>query len=158
MKKSIAVDVLLFGLILSACSSFRQATPAAFPTLTLTAGPAPISTPVPINTPLPPTVTLEPAAGVAPEGHPASEWKGIPIMPDAITGEGDDESYVFTVKATPEQIEGYYQLELGKLGWRSLSKGNSDSSLMLIFTNNDSATLTVSIITKGDEALVLLVK
>jgi len=79
-------------------------------------------------------------------------------MPDAIAGEGDGESYVFTIKATPQQVQEYYQLELGKLGWQPFATGNGDSSLMLMFTNNASATLTVSIIAKGDEVLVLLVK
>jgi hypothetical protein len=79
-------------------------------------------------------------------------------MPEAIAGEGDEESYVFTIKATPQQVQEYYQLELGKLGWQPFSTDNGDSSLMLMFTNNASATLTISIIAKGDQVLVLLVK
>jgi len=77
-------------------------------------------------------------------------------MPGAITGEGDQDGYVFTIKATPQQIQDYYQLELGKLGWQPMATGDGNSSTMLIFTKNGSTTLSVSIITKGDEALVLL--
>jgi hypothetical protein len=83
---------------------------------------------------------------------------GTPIMPVAIAGEGDEEGHVFTIRATPQQVHDYYRLELGKLGWQSVAQGDGDSSTMLIFVTNTSATLTVSIIAKHDEALVLLVK
>ncbi|HLO33951.1 MAG TPA: hypothetical protein VK249_32690 [Anaerolineales bacterium] len=158
MKKPVAVSLLWLVLTLSACSSFAQSTPTAIPRLTLPAIPTLTPTPVPTDAPLPPTATPEVGSSLAPEGVPASEWRGIPIMPGAIAGEGDDESYVFTVKATSTQIQDYYQVELGKLGWRSLATGNGDSSVMLMFMNKASATLSVNIITKGDEALVLLVK
>ena len=154
MKKPIAASLFLLILFLTACSNFIQTTPNIVPTLTLTIVPMLR----PTNTSQPPTKTPDAVAALIPEGQPASEWNGIPIMPDAIAGEGDGESYVFTIKATPQQVQEYYQLELGKLGWQPFATGNGDSSLMLMFTNNASATLTVSIIAKGDEVLVLLVK
>lgn len=79
-------------------------------------------------------------------------------MPDAVAGEGDEEGYVFTIKATPQQVQEYYELELGKLGWQPFPQEDGEVSLMLIFMNEDSTTLTVSVIAKGDEVLVLLVK
>jgi hypothetical protein len=80
-------------------------------------------------------------------------------MPGALAGEGDEEGYVFTIKATPRQVQEYYDLELGKLGWHALAAGaGAKSSLLLIFTNDASETLNISIIAKGDECLVLLVK
>jgi len=147
VKKSIAVSLLLLSL--AACSRFAPPTPTVVPTLTFTAIPALTATLAPTNTPLPSTAT--------PVGQPASEWNGIPVMPGAITGEGDGESYVFTIKATPQQIQDYYQLELGKLGWQPFAQEGGDSS-MLTFMNDASETLTVNIIAKGDEALVLLMK
>jgi len=146
LKKPAAVSLILLAFTLAACSSFAQPTPTAVPTLTFTVVP----TLTPTNTPLPPTAT--------PEGQSASEWNGIPIMPDAIAGDGDEESYVFTIKATLQQIQEFYQLELGKLGWQLFAQEDGDSSLMLIFMNDASETLTVSIIVKGDQALVLLAK
>jgi hypothetical protein len=77
-------------------------------------------------------------------------------MPGAIAGEGDEEGYVFIIRATPQQVQDYYQLELGKLGWQSIAQGDGESSTMLIFMNNTSTTLTVSIIAKGEKVLVLL--
>ena len=154
MKKLIAASLLVLMLVLTACSNFIQPNPTVIPTLTFTVVP----TLAPTNTIVSSTKTPDAVSALIPEGQPASEWNGIPIMPDAIAGEGDDESYVFTVKATPQQVQEYYQLELGKLGWQPFATGDGDSSLMLMFMNNASATLTVSIIAKGDEVLVLLVK
>ena len=142
MKKPIVASLLLFMLVLNACSIFAKTNPIAIPTLTFTALP----TLSPTSTPLPSMLTPD----------AVSEWNGIPIMPDAIAGDGDAESYVFTVKATSQQVQDYYQAELGKLGWQLLATGEGEASLS--FVNNASETLTVSIITKGDEVLVLLVK
>jgi hypothetical protein len=154
VKKIIVASLSLLILVLAACSSFRQPSPIAVPTITLTILP----TLAPTITFLSPTETPDAVSSLIPEGQPASEWNGIPIMPEAIAGEGDEESYVFTIKATPQQVQEYYQLELGKLGWQPFATGDGNSSLMLMFTNNASATLTISIIAKGDQVLVLLVK
>lgn len=149
MKKPIVASLLLLILVLAACSIPIQPDPTAMPLLTFTV----VVTLAPANTSLQLPRTVDTDAG-----KPASDWNGIPIMPDAIAGEGDEESYVFTVKATPQQVQEYYQLELGKLGWQPSTNGDGDSSSMLMFTNNDSATLTVSMIAKGDEVLVVLSK
>jgi hypothetical protein len=156
VKKNIAAGFLL--LTLAACSNFLQPTPTPSPTQTPTAIPTLTATVPPTETSGPPTATENVVATLAPEGEPASEWNGIPIMPGVITGEGDEEGYVFTITATSQQIQEYYELELGKLGWQSLAEGDGSSSSILIFTNEASETLSVSIITKGDDALVLLVK
>jgi hypothetical protein len=154
VKKPITAILFLLVLILTACSSFTQPTSTAVPILTFTVIPTLAAT----NTSLQPTGTTDAVSTLVPEGQPASEWNGIPIMPDVIAGEGDEESYVFTIKATPQEVQDYYQAELGKLGWQPFATGDGDSSLMLMFMNNASETLTVNIIAKGDEVLVLLVK
>ena len=156
MQRLFVAILSLFALTLSACSTVEQPNPTLVPTaapivlptltLTITLG----------NTPLLPTSTPDAVTGLNPEGQPTSEWKGIPIMPGAIAGSGDADGYVFTIKATSQQIQDYYQLELGKLGWQLMTKGDGNSSTMLSFTNNASAMLSISILTKGDEALVLL--
>ena len=158
VKKLIAAAFLLaFSLI--ACSGLAQPTPTPVPTLTFTPSPTLTATLAPTNTPLPPTETQDAVSALAPEGEPASEWQGIPIMPGAIAGDGDEESYVFTIRATAQDVQEYYERELGKLGWQPFAQAEGkDSSLMLIFTNDASETLSISIIAKGDECLVLLVK
>ena len=142
MKKLITASLL--ALTFGACSNAIESTPAvtAIPTLVVTVAPTPSS--------LPPTTTHEVPS--------AAEWNGIPIMPGASAGEGDEEGYVFTIKATPQQVQEYYQLELEKRGWQSVSQDTSASSLILIFMDSASATLTINILSKGDEVLVLLAK
>ncbi len=156
MKKS-SVSIL-FLLILAACSAPAQPTATPAPLLITTPLATQPATLAPTGTSLPSAETPDALSSLAPEGTPASEWSGIPIMPEAIAGEGDPESYVFTVKATPQQVQDYYDSELGKLGWQSLGQGPEGNSLVLVFTDTNSATLTISILTKGDQTLVLLVK
>jgi len=148
VKRFIVVCLFLLVLILTACSSLAQPTATPIPTPTLTVAPTRTATSTPTSTPLPPTET--PAV--------ASEWEGIPIMPGAVAGDGDEEGYVFTIQATPQQIQEYYELELGKLGWAASVQGAGNDSLILTFTKDASVMITVSIIAKGGEALVLLVK
>ncbi len=146
MKKTIAVPLMSFALALSACSHPAQPTLAPAPPLTAT--PAPAFTQVPTNGPLSSTET--PTA--------SSEWHGFPIMPGAAAGDGDEESYVFTIQATARQVQEYYKTELGKQGWQSLVQGEGSNALTLVFTKDGSAALTVRIMAKGDQSLVLLAK
>ncbi|HEU4745735.1 MAG TPA: hypothetical protein VFS61_10885 [Anaerolineales bacterium] len=142
MKTLIAAHLLLLTLV--ACSGPAQRTPAVPEVSTQIA-----------------TVTLAPSPASpsqTPAGQPAAAWNGIPIMPGAIAGEGDEEGYVFTLKATSQQVQEYYQLELGKLGWQLFAQENSDGSLLLSYMDSNAATLTVSILSKDEEVLVLLVK
>lgn len=142
MKKVIAAHLLLLTLI--ACSGTAQSIPTVTEVPTQNA-----------------TVTVAPSAlphSQTPASQPIAEWNGIPIMPGARAGAGDEEGYVFTIQATPQQVQEYYQLELAKLGWQPSAQENSNSSLILSFLDSASATLTVSILSKGDEVLVLLVK
>jgi hypothetical protein len=131
VKKIIVAS--LISLILVACSNIVQLTPSATP--------MPLAAVTPTLSPLPSSETSE--------GQPASNWNGIPIMPGAIAGEGDEEGYVFTIKATPIQVKEYYQLELGKLGWQPFAQEDGDLSMTLIFMDGASATLTVSILSGG---------
>jgi len=141
----IVASLPLLIIVLAACN-FPRRSPAATPIL------------APTNTLMPTTQTPNVVSSLVPESQLASEWDGIPIMPGALTGDGDEESYVFTIEATPLQVQEYYQRELTKLGWQPAGTDNQASSLMLTFTNNASATLTIGIIAKGDQVLVLLMK
>lgn len=155
MKQVITTSLLL--LMLSACSEFIQPSSTPIPTFTLTVAPILSPTSIPTLTAVYPSETPDVVSELVPKGQPASEWKGIPIMPGAIAGAGDEEGYVFTVRATPQQVQDYYQLELAKLGWQLNAQGDGTSSRVLIFMNSASTTLTISIIAKGEDVLVLLV-
>ena len=142
MKKVIAAHLIL--LLLSACSGKIQLTPAVTEVSTE------IATVTQVPSPLPTSHT--------PESQPTQVWKGIPVMPGATAGEGDEEGYVFTIKATSQQVQDYYRVELARLGWQSSDQATGNSSVILRFTDSATATLTVSILAKGDEVLMLSVK
>ena len=75
-----------------------------------------------------------------------------------MTGEGDAEGYVFTIQATSQQVQAYYEEELGKLGWQAVGRTDEESSVTLAFVNSAAELLSITIIAREDQALVLLVK
>ena len=115
MKTLIAAHLLLLTLV--ACSGPAQRTPAVPEVSTQIA-----------------TVTLAPSPASpsqTPAGQPAAAWNGIPIMPGAIAGEGDEEGYVFTLKATSQQVQEYYQQGLRLLQAVPLEQAARECSCML---------------------------
>lgn len=148
MKKSI-IAILLLALSVIACSGLVQPTPASVSTEAL----------APTMSPSRATEVQDALSALNPEGEPASDWQGIPVMPGALAGQEVEDGYSFTTRATAQDVQQYYEAELGKLGWELFAQTEGkNSSQMLIFTNGDSGTLSVSIIVKDDELLVLLVK
>ena len=154
-------SLILFSLNVAACSALALV-PTPTPTQTATLIPTntftPTPTATPTNTPQPPTETSDPISALLPTGLPEEEWKGIPIMPGAINGGEDKDSYRFTIKATVEEVQAYYQKELAKLGWNLMATGAGDTgSVMLIFNNGVPPLMPISIFTQGDLTLVLIV-
>lgn len=152
----LTVFVCLF--VLSACV---QAAPE--PTQTVT--PVPVSTHTPVSQPtatLPPTVTPEPTLTQQfffpePVGEPAANWEGIPVMPEAIAGNGDQESYLYSVFATSQEVKDFYCRMLSNDGWGLLGEGQSDvgESVMIIFSK-DTNILTISILPAREDGKVLV--
>jgi hypothetical protein len=152
VKKFIAAGLFLLGL--SACSIPPPAAVTSAPTLAreLT------STAVPTGISSSPTAAADVTAELTPVDPSTTEWYGIPIMPGAMTGEGDAEGYVFTIQASSQQVQAYYEEELGKLGWQAAGRTDEESSLTLTFVNSAAELLSITIIAREDQALVLLVK
>jgi hypothetical protein len=96
------------------------------------------------------------AASETPEA--GLEWSGIPIMPGAIAGDGDEESYVYTIQSKLQTVQEYYRLELGKQNWQLLSEEKDGLSTTLLYVNKDADNLTITLFAKDDEVLVLLAK
>jgi len=94
-----------------------------------------------------------------PSGAPASEWRGIPIMPEATAGEEfDPNTYSFKVAgATGLDVEEFYDAQLEALGWSSPVRTNvgTDGGYML-FTKGTSA-LSIMVIKPEGELVVLLI-
>jgi hypothetical protein len=94
-----------------------------------------------------------------PSGKPLTNWEGIPIMPNAIAGEGDSKGYSFTVNDSPDEIQRFYERELAKLGWNMFASGQGATKAVLLIFMKDTSTMSVSIIPQPDGAMyVLLVK
>ena len=146
--------------------------------------PTPTATAAPSATPLPPTETetqiviptdtVMPDSGTSvsgtpdiftelnPVSTPAKAWNGIPIMPDAISGDGGETSYYFTTKDTADAIHAYYDQELPKIGYTTLAVGNGQGNTLVLFYQgtgqNSDASLSISLFSKGDVILVMIVK
>ena len=162
--KTIILSVLFIAL--ASCSTFAP-TPTETPVPTQTSLPTSTSTPAPTNTPtitasktpVPSTQTPSGSVLPMPSGKPASEWEAIPIMPNAIAGEGDSKGYAFTINASPDEIQKFYENELAKLGWNVFASGQGTTDAVLLIFMKDAGTLSVSVIPQSDGTMyVLLVK
>ena len=149
------VITLFISLLISACSVLAPV-PTTTPTATLI--PTATPTPIPTATPQPVIDTQAPISALLPSGNPEKEWQGIPIMPAALNGDGDNAGYRFTINANAEEVQAYYEKELGKVGWGLMAAGSgATDSVMLIFNNAASSVMSVSIFPSGDLTLVLIV-
>jgi hypothetical protein len=95
---------------------------------------------------------------IDPQGTPAADWKGIPVMPQATAGEAakDGSSYSFKVNTTIKEAEDFYKSELTKLGWTSsFSLPGNDTATVLAF-QKDSDNLVVTIIDVNGSVVVTL--
>jgi hypothetical protein len=160
IDKAILLSVLVIAL--ASCNTFAPQ-PTETPTPTETSLPTSTYTPepttTPTETPIPPTDTPSAPVLPMPSGKPSSEWEGIPVMPKAIAGEGDNKGYSFTINASPDEIQKFYEQELGKLGWNMFASGQGATNTILLIFMKDTGTLSVSIIPQPDGTMyVLLVK
>jgi hypothetical protein len=158
--KAILLSVLVIAL--TSCNIFApQPTETSTPTETSlpTSTNTPEPTTTPTETPIPPTDTPSAPVLPMPSGKPSSEWEGIPVMPKAIAGEGDSKGYSFTINASRDEIQKFYEKELGKLGWNMFASGQGATNAILLIFMKDTGTLSVSIIPQPDGTMyVLLVK
>jgi hypothetical protein len=158
--KTIILSLLVVTLV--SCSPFTpKPTPTSTPTQTSL--PTPTNTPRPTNTstkiPRPPTKTPSAPLLKMPSGKPVSEWEDIPVMPNAIAGEGDNQSYLFTIDSSSDEIIQFYKTELVKRGWELLATGQGKTNAVLLIFMKEGNTLSVSLIPQPDGIIyVLLVK
>lgn len=171
----IAVLLCVFPITLTACagiapqptqtplptaSATSLPTATVTPTATATQTPEPSSTPTPkpTSTRLPPTETAD-VALPAPQGTPATDWNGIPIMPGALAGEGNSSSYSFIIKASNEQVSQYYTAEMAKLGWQLFATGDKGGQTMMIIFLKGVTTATIALIPQdGGTVYVMFTK
>ena len=150
--------LIFVSLLMISCSALAPV-PTSTPTETATLLPTETQTPASTFTPEPPTETPDAVAALLPSGIPDKEWNAIPVMPDAINGEGDSQGYTFTIQADAESIQQYYEKELAKLGFQLFASGdgNEKNTVLLIFMK-DIEIVSISIIPHEDLMVVLMVK
>jgi len=156
----------VFALGIASCGTFTPQptatltpTETSLPTSTFTPEPThtPTHTPIPpTNTSVPPTDTPSAPTLPIPQGEPVSEWEGIPVMPNALAGDGDPSGYSFIVPASRDEVQQFYVEELVKLGWQPFASGESDNGAVILMFMNDSGTLSISIIPQPDGTMYVL--
>jgi hypothetical protein len=157
-----AIIVFSLAFTMSSCSSVAPAateTPSPnqsnVPTSTSTAEPTVTST----ETSRPKTETPSSVVLSMPSGTPLVSWEGFPIMPNAIAGEGDAEGYSFSISASSDEIQRFYEQELAILGWNMLGVGQGDTGAALLIFTEGASTASVGIFPQAEGVtLVLLVK
>jgi len=131
------------------------------PTGTATTTPIPTETPEPTPTRTPtPVPTLTPTQGfllTVPTGEPQAEWEGIPIMPEAVAGAEIEGSYAYTVASPAEDIQSYYEIELGKLGWSSFAAGQGEKDTLLLMFMKGIEMITISVLPYEGELMYVLI-
>jgi hypothetical protein len=91
-----------------------------------------------------------------PQGTPVQEWRGIPVMPQAVAGEEFGDTYSFRVNATVQEIQDYYNQQLGALGWTQPFEFPLEAEGGFLFYNKDDSVLTVFITPSEGSMVVLL--
>ena len=135
--------------------------PTTTPTLKPTETPEPTFTPTtrPSATRIPPTETASAPGLPMPSGTPVAIWEGFPIMPNAIAGDGDSSSYSFTIMASADEVQDFYESQLPGLGWNLFATGQGETDTLLLMFMKGTNILTVSIIPQPDGVMyVMLVK
>ena len=127
-----------------------QALPSLIPAETLQAFPSAIP-------------TLEAFATVFgdvtnPQGVPAQEWKGIPIMPQATVGQefSENDSYSFKANVTTTEVQDFYDEKLTALGWNQPFSIPVEAEGGIMTFQNDNNTLLITITSSEGTTTVIL--
>lgn len=95
-----------------------------------------------------------------PQGTPAQEWKGIPIMPQATVGqeftENNTNVYSFKANATAKDVQDFYKEKLTPLGWKQPLDLPVGTEGGIMTFQKDNSTLIITISFSEGSVLVLL--
>jgi hypothetical protein len=93
-----------------------------------------------------------------PQGTPAQEWKGIPIMPQATAGQEFSENHTYSFKAnvTTKEVQDFYNEKMTALGWNQPFSlpGGTEGGVMAF--QKDNSILTITITSSEGSVVVLL--
>jgi hypothetical protein len=93
-----------------------------------------------------------------PQGTPAQEWRGIPIMPQATAGQefSENNSYSFKLAGTTKEVQDFYVAQLIPLGWNQPFSIPVEEQGGLLTFSKDNSTLLITITFSDGVATVLL--
>lgn len=162
VKKTILISLLLLTLL--SCSNVAEWMPANVPTLEA----LPSSIPTMAHQPVPSTApTIEPPGSAVPEpedildprGTPVQEWRGIPIMPDAIAASENsaDNIYSFKANTTAREVQTFYSESLAALGWSQPFDNPFDEAGGTLVFRKEGSSLAITVTPSEDSVIVLLV-
>ena len=162
MKRLIISSFLLW--ILVSCSNAVPIAPAAsatsealttmIPAETLQVLPSSAPTLEALDSAVPDPVDI-----LDPQGNPAQEWRGIPIMPEAIAGQefAVNNAYSFKVQASAQDVQAFYDERLTPLGWSQPFYSSFDEDGGTMTFRKEGSSLTITVTSSEDSAVVLLV-
>lgn len=96
-----------------------------------------------------------------PSGAPASEWKSIPLMPEASAGqEFNPSTYSFRAPGiTGTEVEEFYDARLEPLGWSLTVRTNAGrAGSYMLFTKGTSALGIMVTESEGDIVVLLIMQ
>ncbi len=90
-----------------------------------------------------------------PQGAPVKEWKGVPIMPQAMAGQEFPESniYSFKAKVTEKDVQAFYTETLTAAGWKQPFT-TGQGGIMLF--QKDNSSLTIAVMSSEGSTVVIL--
>jgi len=94
-----------------------------------------------------------------PTGEPASEWRGVPIMPEAVAGqEFSGSAYSYRVPTrTGLDVEAFYDASLEELGWISPARTNVGTAGGFMLFSKDGSALNIMITKSEGDIVVILI-
>jgi hypothetical protein len=94
-----------------------------------------------------------------PQGKPVQDWRGIPIMTEAIAGQEFTVSnaYSFRVDATTPDVQAFYDERLTLLGWSQPFTSSLDENGGTMTFRKEGRSLAITLTPSGDFTIVLLV-
>lgn len=167
MLRILFISLLVIGVMFSACTSQTAAPsstwislPHPTNTVSLTKTILPLPSRTLLTTTQPELLTVTPVAIFRlPAKKVVSEWKNIPVMPNAFAGEETDDakSYTFAVKGNISFVQNFYTSQLIRLGWALIAVGEGENAdRLLTFIKGEDA-LTISIILADETERIMRV-
>jgi hypothetical protein len=91
-----------------------------------------------------------------PQSTPLSEWKEIPIMPQAIVGDESDGYYVYRIASTSDEIQEFYKTKLAELGWESSFSLPMAGTAILVYSRDEQVVTITIMPTDTSDMLVMI--